>query len=70
MIKKIALLFLRVYKQVLSPFLPRACIYIPTCSEYAGLAIEKFGMLKGSFLAVKRVLRCNPLYTGGMDPVP
>ena len=46
------------------------CKYIPTCSEYAYIAIERFGILKGSFLALKRILKCNPLSKGGIDLVP
>ncbi|MDY3121207.1 membrane protein insertion efficiency factor YidD [Suipraeoptans intestinalis] len=46
------------------------CIYYPTCSQYAAEAIEKYGALKGSFLAAKRILRCHPFAKGGYDPVP
>ena len=70
MINKLFILPIRIYKWVLSPFLPRACIFAPTCSEYAALAIEKFGVAKGGLLALKRVLRCNPFSAGGIDPVP
>jgi uncharacterized protein len=70
MIKELFILPIRLYKWVLSPFLPRACIFVPTCSEYAALAIEKFGVVKGGCLAVKRILRCHPFHDGGIDPVP
>ena len=60
----------RAYKRLLSPILPPACRFHPTCSEYAAEAIEIHGALKGSTLAASRVLRCNPWSTGGFDPVP
>ena len=50
--------------------LPDACIYHPTCSQYAIEAIEKYGVCKGCWLAVRRIVRCNPLHVGGYDPVP
>ena len=68
--KKSALVLLRFYKRQISPALPPACRYFPTCSEYAVQAIEKYGATKGSWLAAKRVLRCNPFHKGGYDPVP
>ena len=46
------------------------CIYVPTCSEYALQALEKYGAVKGSYLAIRRVLRCHPFHKGGFDPVP
>ena len=60
----------RAYKRLLSPFLPRACRFHPTCSEYAAEAVEVHGVLKGGALAAGRVLRCNPWSAGGFDPVP
>lgn len=65
-----ALALIRFYKHRISPSLPPSCRYIPTCSEYAMEAIEKYGLLKGGFMAVKRILRCNPFHPGGYDPVP
>jgi len=59
-----------VYRMVISPVLGRRCIYLPTCSEYASDAIGEFGALRGSWMAAKRVGRCNPLREGGFDPVP
>ena len=61
---------LRFYKRHISPGLPPACRFIPTCSEYAYEAIEKYGAWKGGCLAAWRLLRCNPFCKGGYDPVP
>lgn len=61
--------FLRLYKTFLSPFLPSACRFEPTCSVYAMQAIEKYGALRGVWMAVKRTLRCQPFCKGGFDPV-
>ena len=60
----------RVYQRFISPLFPPCCIYSPTCSQYAVEAIEKYGFLKGTWLAFKRILRCNPFHKGGFDPVP
>ena len=61
---------IEIYKRVVSPLLPPACRFLPTCSEYALEAIEKHGALKGSYFALRRILRCHPLCEGGFDPVP
>lgn len=63
--------FIHLYQRYLSP-LKRVptCIYTPTCSQYALEAVEKYGFFKGSFLTVKRILRCHPFAKGGYDPVP
>lgn len=61
---------IRVYQRFVSPALPPSCRFYPTCSEYAWQAIDRYGALKGSWLAAKRVVRCNPLNPGGYDPVP
>jgi uncharacterized protein len=68
--KFLALKLIRLYKIVLSPMLPSSCRYVPTCSEYGYEAIEKYGVLKGGYLAVRRILRCHPFRPGGYDPVP
>ena len=68
--KRVLLAVLRFYKRRISPLLPNACIYTPTCSEYAMEAIQKHGVFKGMGLAIWRVLRCNPFHEGGYDPVP
>ena len=60
----------RFYQQAVSPYLPPSCRYIPTCSEYALQAIQKYGAARGSYLAARRILRCNPFHKGGYDPVP
>ena len=67
--KGLVLAGLRAYRRHVSPLLPPACRYTPTCSEYALDAVERHGVLKGLALAVKRVLSCNPLSRGGFDPV-
>jgi putative membrane protein insertion efficiency factor len=64
------LAMLRFYKRNISPMLPPCCRFEPTCSVYAMQAIEKYGALKGGWLALKRILRCNPFHPGGYDPVP
>jgi len=61
---------LRAYKLVVSPLLPPACRFYPTCSVYAAEAIEKHGVIRGIVLAGRRLGRCHPLHPGGFDPVP
>jgi putative membrane protein insertion efficiency factor len=61
---------LRGYKRWISPMLPNACRFVPTCSEYAIEAVERYGALRGSWMAMARLLRCHPLAPGGFDPVP
>lgn len=68
--RRIAVAPIRLYQRFISPVLPDACIYTPTCSQYAVEAIRVHGVLAGSWLAVRRILRCNPLHDGGYDPVP
>lgn len=58
------------YKRLISPFLPSACRFYPTCSQYAIIALRKHGAIRGLFLALWRLLRCTPLSKGGYDPVP
>jgi putative membrane protein insertion efficiency factor len=60
---------LKFYKAYLSPFLPSACRFDPTCSVYMMQAVEKYGIFRGTWLGVKRILRCQPFCTGGYDPV-
>ena len=67
--KQITLLLLRGYKAMVPPWLPASCRYVPTCSEYAMEAVERFGVLPGGVMAVGRILRCHPFVRGGYDPV-
>ena len=61
---------IRGYQRFISPLLPAACIYTPTCSQYAVEAISKHGVVRGSWLALRRIVRCNPFHDGGYDPGP
>ncbi|MBF0096113.1 MAG: membrane protein insertion efficiency factor YidD [Magnetococcales bacterium] len=61
---------IRIYQYVLSPILPRSCRFFPSCSEYALEAVQRHGAWRGSWLAIKRLLRCHPFHPGGIDPVP
>ncbi|MBI5076687.1 MAG: membrane protein insertion efficiency factor YidD [Nitrospirae bacterium] len=60
---------IRLYKYMISPLFPSSCRFIPSCSDYAIDAVRKYGALKGSALAARRILRCNPFQEGGFDPV-
>ena len=64
----------RLYKSLLSPVLhaisPSRCLFLPTCSEYAAIAVSRFGLVRGSWLALRRLARCHPWGKGGLDPVP
>ena len=68
--KKALIWLIRFYRKRVSPGKPPCCRYIPTCSEYALEAVEKYGPWKGSWLALRRLLRCHPFCKGGYDPVP
>jgi putative membrane protein insertion efficiency factor len=67
--KFVVLQLLRGYKWAISPLLPPACRFIPTCSEYAQEAVERYGALRGAWMATLRLLRCHPFSRGGYDPV-
>jgi uncharacterized protein len=67
--KFVTLKMLRAYKWAISPLFPPACRYVPTCSEFAMEAVERFGALRGGWMALGRVLRCHPLGRAGYDPV-
>ena len=68
--KALLLFIVRGYKLLISPILPPSCRFSPTCSQYSLEAIEKYGALKGFWLTIKRLIRCNPWSPGGYDPVP
>ncbi len=68
--KFILLLLLHFYRKAISPYLGNNCRFHPTCSVYAMQAIEKYGAMKGSWLAIKRIGKCHPLHPGGIDEVP
>lgn len=69
--KKLLIFLIKFYQRYLSPLKGHGtCIYTPTCSQYAKEALEKYGVIKGSLLAIWRILRCNPFAKGGYDPVP
>lgn len=69
--KKILIAIVRFYRKNITPYKGgAACRFVPTCSEYALEALEKYGALKGSLLAIRRILRCHPFSKGGFDPVP
>ena len=68
-IKKIMIFLIRFYQLCISPLLGNNCRYYPTCSQYAIEAIEKKGIIRGSWMAVKRICRCHPWHDGGYDPV-
>ncbi len=70
MVKKFFLFLIRFYRVYLSPMKLPCCRYVPTCSEYAAIAIERYGAAKGGWLAVKRIFRCHPFGSSGYDPVP
>jgi len=68
--KYIALLLIRFYQVAISPILPNACRFTPTCSQYTYEAIKKYGLLKGTWLGIKRISRCRPGGGSGYDPIP
>lgn len=65
-----ALFLIRFYQRFVSPQLPSSCRFVPSCSQYTYEAIEKYGLLKGGWLGLKRLARCHPFHPGGYDPVP
>jgi uncharacterized protein len=67
--KLILLMIIRMYKRIVSPLLPKACRFEPSCSSYALESIQKHGWIKGCYLSVIRLLKCQPLHPGGYDPV-
>jgi putative membrane protein insertion efficiency factor len=69
-VRHLAALLIRLYQRTVSPLLGPACRFYPSCSQYALEAVLRFGVLRGSALAVKRLARCHPFHPGGFDPVP
>ncbi|WP_093690338.1 membrane protein insertion efficiency factor YidD [Sporolituus thermophilus] len=69
MLKRLFIFLIRLYQKFLSPLKPPSCRFVPTCSEYAAQAIAKYGLVKGGWKAVRRLLRCHPFHPGGYDPV-
>jgi putative membrane protein insertion efficiency factor len=68
--KFLLITLIRVYRLLISPLFPPSCRFQPTCSQYALDAVERFGTIQGSWMAIKRILRCHPFHPGGYDPVP
>ncbi len=68
--KRLLLALISFYQRAVSPHFPASCRYIPSCSEYARVAIQRYGALRGSWMGLRRILRCNPFHKGGYDPVP
>ena len=69
--KQVLIFFVRIYRKYISPLKGRPTYrYFPTCSQYAIEALEKYGAVKGSYLALRRILRCHPFHKGGYDPLP
>ncbi len=68
--KSIALFLIRLYQNTFSVIFPPSCRFTPSCSHYGYEAIEKYGLLKGSWMTIKRIARCHPFSAGGYDPVP
>ncbi|MBC7263869.1 MAG: membrane protein insertion efficiency factor YidD [Chloroflexi bacterium] len=67
---RVVLSLIRLYQRAVSPVLPTVCRFEPSCSQYGYEAIERYGLLKGGWMAIKRLARCHPLHPGGYDPVP
>jgi putative membrane protein insertion efficiency factor len=69
-VRHVFVALVRMYQVGLSPLLPASCRYYPSCSAYAITALEKYGAVRGAWLAVRRISRCHPFHPGGYDPVP
>ncbi|MDH5684379.1 MAG: membrane protein insertion efficiency factor YidD [bacterium] len=70
MIRSLIIFLLRIYQMTISNILPHSCRFYPSCSEYSVVAFKQYGVAKGMLLSIKRILRCNPFFVGGYDPVP
>ena len=69
MIKKILLFLIKIYQKIISPIFGKRCRFYPTCSEYSRQAITKYGAIKGTYLSIKRILKCHPFHKGGYVPL-
>lgn len=70
LLARAAILVVMVYRQAISPLLPASCRYRPTCSQYTLTALRRYGFFRGSWMGIRRILRCHPFHSGGHDPVP
>ena len=68
--KRVATALISGYQYLISPLFPSTCRYVPSCSQYTKEAIQKYGVIKGSYMGARRILRCHPFHAGGYDPVP
>jgi putative membrane protein insertion efficiency factor len=67
--KSLLINLIKLYKYAISPILPKSCRFMPSCSDYSVEAVRKYGTLRGSYLSLKRILKCHPFHSGGYDPV-
>lgn len=68
--RRVGMLLIRGYQRFVSPALPPRCRFVPSCSQYTLEAIDRYGLLKGSWLGFRRLIKCHPFHSGGYDPVP
>jgi putative membrane protein insertion efficiency factor len=68
-VKRFIIFFIKGYQKIISPLFPPTCRFYPSCSAYFIQAVEKYGVLKGSYLGIKRILKCHPFHPGGYDPL-
>ena len=69
-LRNILIYLVNIYQYIISPFFPNNCRYFPSCSEYSINALKKFGIFKGSYLTIIRILKCNPIFDSKFDPIP
>lgn len=69
-IKLLIIILINIYKKVISPLIGKNCRFYPTCSQYSIKALKRFGVIKGIFLTIKRIIKCHPMHRGGIDTVP